>query len=263
MDGVIIRGCQIRVNLARYERNASRNNGVKDQIRSDTRRDIRPFLSQRDVCSYKDVLINRSSKNGATNSKQIWREKKHSKSYEENKIPKTIVVRGEVCKESINYLQRSVIGEGLYHLNPLEVISRLRVDDVKFESVKGVDTFKVLITFQTKEEMIQVLAEKNEVMSQIFDEIRPWSDEETCKVRRVWLSCRGIPLHGWATSNLKKIGEVWGKVVQCEWPMQDLQCAWVQIDTSIFSPINTWIILALDGNVHDVYVREWMGEERQ
>ena len=76
------------------------------------------------------------------------------------------------------------------------------------------------------------------------------------KVRRVRLSCRGISLHGWAISNLEKIGGVWGRVMQIELPLQDLQCAWVQIDTAIFTPINTWVSFTLEGSVYDVYIRE-------
>ena len=124
MDGAVIRGFRMQVNLAKYERNVPRNNGVKNQIRSQARRDIRPFLSQRDDRSYKDVLINKSSKDVTIKSKQIWREKKHSKPCEETKIPRIIVVKGEVYQDAINYLHRSVIGEGLYPLDPFDENSR-------------------------------------------------------------------------------------------------------------------------------------------
>ena len=101
----------------------------------------------------------------------------------------------------------------------------MRAKEVNFERVQAIDSYKVLITFHSKEEMVHELDENKETMLSIMDEIRPWEEEEVCKVRRIWLICRGVPLHGWSKSNIEKIGEVWGRVVSCDLPMHDFKTA--------------------------------------
>ena len=45
---------------------------------------------------------------------------------------------------------------------------------VKTEQVRAIDTYKVLITFSLKEEMVLALQDKKETMLSIVDEVRNW-----------------------------------------------------------------------------------------
>ena len=148
-------------------------------------------------------------------------------------------------------------------MDPCWVESNLRAKEVNFVRVQAIDSYKVLITFHSTEEMVRELVVNKETMLSIMDEIHPWKEEEACKVRRTWLLCRGVPLHGWSKTNTEKIGEVWGKVVSSDLPMHDLKAARVQIDTTIFSLINSWICLVLNGNVYDIFVMECMEKVEQ
>ncbi|MED6119374.1 hypothetical protein PIB30_011177 [Stylosanthes scabra] len=37
---------------------------------------------------------------------------------------------------------------------------------------------------------------------------------ETNRLRRCWVEVVGLPLHGWSVENMRKIGEVWGRVIE-------------------------------------------------
>ena len=66
----------------------------------------------------------------------------------------------------------------------------------------------------------------------------------------------GIPLHRWSPSNLKKIEEVWGKVVQLDYPIkpgEDFEATKILIDITYFPFINDWIRFSLNGLIYDEF----------
>ena len=69
------------------------------------------------------------------------------------------------------------------------------------------------------------------------EELRKWMHEETFKVRRTWLECVGVPIHGWTMENFRRIGETWGKFVECDsltMSLYSFKKARFQIDTTLF-----------------------------
>ncbi|MED6138653.1 hypothetical protein PIB30_076464 [Stylosanthes scabra] len=49
-----------------------------------------------------------------------------------------------------------------------------------------------------------------------FLEVRRWTKGETDRSRKFWLEITGLPIHGWSEANMRKIGEVWGRVLGIE-----------------------------------------------
>ena len=47
----------------------------------------------------------------------------------------------------------------------------------------------------------------------MMEKVWGWSFEECCKVRKVWLTYRDLPLYGWTKRNVERIREVWGRVI--------------------------------------------------
>ena len=68
-----------------------------------------------------------------------------------------------------------------------------------------------------------MLQKRSKSLPSIVKEFCKWDVEDVCNVRRVWLKCKGIPLHGWSQENIEKIGETWGRVVQCNIQTQELE----------------------------------------
>ena len=73
--------------------------------------------------------------------------------------------------------------------------------------------YKVLITFPSKEDMEETVKERGNILSEYFEELRVWTEEEVCQTRRLWVECLGMPLQAWSDENLRKIAAVWGTVV--------------------------------------------------
>ena len=126
--------------------------------------------------------------------------KKPGKPNAETRHQRTIIIRGIRNEENIKWLQRSVIGEGVRPLDPTKVLGCLEKIGLKVEKVRAIDSYKVIITFGSGEELTQSMQAKKEEMLSFLDKVRCWSEEETCRVRRIWLECKGIPMHGWSRS---------------------------------------------------------------
>ena len=61
--------------------------------------------------------------------------------------------------------------------------------------------------------MEEVLASGKDLLLNHFAGIRGWSNEEFCDIRRVWIECLGTPPHTWTIENIRRIKDVWGRMV--------------------------------------------------
>lgn len=44
-------------------------------------------------------------------------------------------------------------------------------------------------------------------------DIKRWTKYEVCGIRKVWLEIFGVPPHGWNGKNLRRIAELWGRLI--------------------------------------------------
>ena len=109
---------------------------------------------------------------------------------------KTLVIRGEISLENMKWLSCSVVGEGLRPLRVSDVEMKLKECDLNFEMVREIDSYKVLITFKIEKEAIEFVSKANECLRPEIEEVRQWTYDETCKMRRVWIKCVGLPIQG-------------------------------------------------------------------
>ncbi|GMP26607.1 hypothetical protein CsSME_00002983 [Camellia sinensis var. sinensis] len=75
----------------------------------------------------------------------------------------------------------------------------------------------------------------------------------------VWLSCYGIPLNLWNSTNVKRIGGLWGHFLYCERDMnqpKSFACAKIKISTKCMEPINKVVNLVCQGVSYPVRVCE-------
>ena len=255
MDGMTIRECKISVQIAKYEREKPNNDVRHKKYQRKPERVHKP--AWRDERTYKDVT-NCNMDNGAKR-KSDRNDGSGGSHYQEEDQHKTIAVEGKVCETKVEWLNRSLIGEGQKPLSALEVSSRLDEQGVRHEKVRAMDPYTVVITFKTKEEMEDALTVSSEEMLKIVDDIRKWSSKEKCRVRRVWIECIGVPIHGWSLENFEKIGEVWGKFIKCDLTTlnnEDFRMARIQIDTTVFQKITTSLCFMVGGESFDVFISE-------
>lgn len=77
--------------------------------------------------------------------------------------------------------------------------------------------------------------------------------------RNVWISCYGVPLHGWSCATFKKIAQRWGEAVYIEEATAkglSFAAGKVLISTDVWDRINEVVQLVIKGKVFDIKVVE-------
>ncbi|MED6125319.1 hypothetical protein PIB30_067359 [Stylosanthes scabra] len=110
---------------------------------------------------------------------------------------------------AIEKLGRCLIGETLepYDYDPLR--RSLFNEELSILDEKMLGSMKVIMKFDSNRSLEE--AYKSPILHNRFIEIRKWSPGATNGTRRIWIEVTGLPLHGWITENMTKVGSVWGK----------------------------------------------------
>ena len=114
--------------------------------------------------------------------------------------------------------------------------------------VRVMGSLTVIICFATKEAMEEALSSGLGLVNDLFSELRPCSKFDWCYSRSVWLERRGLSPSAWSTSNLRKIGEVWGYVIGFDENAlngKSFSVAKIHGDACIKHFIKGWIFLLL------------------
>ncbi|KAL7199668.1 hypothetical protein ACSBR2_021877 [Camellia fascicularis] len=129
--------------------------------------------------------------------------------------------------------------EDYANINLKKEIEAIGVEDVLVRESGGRD---VVFTFKSVEEMSCKL---KPIKDLIMDWCEVISEGKSGMVleqeRNVWLSCYGIPLNLWNSTNVKRIGGLWGKFICFEGDInqpRSFVCAKLKISTNCMEPIN-------------------------
>ena len=219
LNDVDVRGCKIKVSLAEYRR---KMDSQKDRFVNMTSNWTRKMETLRDGTrtqgkSYKDAILDGNRK-GVRGGKEAPARKIDAETKDEGeKYERTTVVYGDVDKDMAEELSRSFIGETLCPIDIELMEAKLRGTFLPIESVRTMGAYKVLITFPSKEDMEETMKERGNLLSEYFDKLRVWSEEEVCQTRTVvWVECLGMPLQAWSAENFRKIAAAWGTVVRVD-----------------------------------------------
>ncbi|GKU86167.1 hypothetical protein SLEP1_g729 [Rubroshorea leprosula] len=71
----------------------------------------------------------------------------------------------------------------------------------------------VLLDYDDKEELKELVEMTSEWLRQWFEEVKPWSPEMVADERFVWIRCQGAPLNVWRTDFFATMGWSWGKFI--------------------------------------------------
>ncbi|XP_028122359.1 uncharacterized protein LOC114319533 [Camellia sinensis] len=136
-------------------------------------------------------------------------------------------------------------------------LAAIGVEDIMVRESGGRD---VVITFKSKEERALKLSAIKELITEWCEDITEGQSGQVLEQERcVWLSCYGIPLHLWNSSNLIKICGIWGQVLCFEGDMSQplsFVCAKLKVSTKWMDPINSVVQLECRGMVFPVRVCE-------
>ncbi|KAK8648762.1 hypothetical protein V6N13_129505 [Hibiscus sabdariffa] len=110
------------------------------------------------------------------------------------------------------------------------------------------------------EDLAEMLEDVNwSYLKEIFSEVMPWSEKLIFKERATWLEIRGLPLHCWNGTSLRRIAESWGKFEALGANANhtlDCEKATVLISTDQVRRIEEIIKIEVGENLFPVYVRE-------
>lgn len=142
-------------------------------------------------------------------------------------------------------------------VNLKKELAAIGIEDIMVRDSGGRD---VVITFKSKEERALKISAVKELVSDWCEDIAEGKPGQVLEQERcVWISCYGIPLHLWNSSNLRKIGGVWGQVLCLEEDMSQpitFVCAKIKVSTTCMDPINSVVNLECRGMVFPVRVCE-------
>ena len=86
-----------------------------------------------------------------------------------------MVIRGEVCTESMALLEKSLVGELFSAVDFLTPSSKLRGIWSGICDIKELSSFTVLISFVSLEDSSSTLDAGLDLVSSFFFDIRPWN----------------------------------------------------------------------------------------
>ena len=89
--------------------------------------------------------------------------------------------------------------------------------------------------------------------------MKRWDKYEYCETRRVWLEIIGMPPHGWKWENLKKIANIWGKLICLAKPIirtKSFESMKLFIITDILRTIHCDLILNIEDLGYRILIRE-------
>lgn len=126
--------------------------------------------------------------------------------------------------------------------------------------VKDMGGLWVVLTFVSSDQLQSVFDGELCWLHNWFNEIKKWSPEiQEVHRRNIWISCYGVPLHGWNALTFKKIAQLWGEVIEMdEATTKGLSFAAgkVMISTEKWDRIDEVIQVVVKGNPFNVRVVE-------
>ncbi|MED6193900.1 hypothetical protein PIB30_023565 [Stylosanthes scabra] len=174
---------------------------------------------------------------------------------EEMQTPGNSKIYLEENNEMKAMMEKGLIGDTLEPYCFKEMERKLKEERQTLETVKMVGDMKVLMLFNSKENMEDAM--KLEKMKRFFLEIRRWRPGEANRTRKFWLEITGLPIDGWSKVNMIKIGEVWGKVLEveeAEGGHYSFFCVLVVANTGPL--IRSWATIMINGINYTIFVKE-------
>ncbi|MED6148552.1 hypothetical protein PIB30_054164 [Stylosanthes scabra] len=153
-------------------------------------------------------------------------------------------VDGTWVEDQKQRLQKSLLGFCVKQIEFRKVMNRW-LDECKGPGeieCRDVGPYKCLITFESPE--IRNDAFQNELLLEIFDEVRPHWELLWSLSQHVRIELMGMPMSVWSVGNFSKIAKMWGKVVMFDDRIEESKSftvARVLVDCYQWERIHEWV----------------------
>ena len=229
-NGRIIRGCRVRVNIARHGKG---NMGVN----------VEEALKQK----LKVVPRRRWGEKNSQVDQVMYNQKN----------PEVVAkLSGETNESFVDWLNRSIISTSSVSWD-LDDLSQA-LAKVGCEKVRAFSKCKFILTFQTGVQRDEVFQNQG-LLVKWFHEVKNWDIYEACDSRRLWIEVFGVPPHGWSLKNFEIIASIWGELICLETTIDDTICfssMRILIKSKCFQEVVGHIILQIGDASYRIMVKE-------
>ncbi|KAI7994350.1 hypothetical protein LOK49_LG11G01162 [Camellia lanceoleosa] len=145
-----------------------------------------------------------------------------------------------------------------YKIIPM-IEEAMRIEGVNFVIIKPLGGVKVLLQFNTMEDMKEMLQGSRWWLETWFDEVYEWHCREFTLSRRVWLAIEGVPLNAWNSATFTKIASNWGRVFSVDGKTSsrmELERGKVLVETNFKNSIDGFCKLKVGQFLYNVRVSE-------
>ncbi|KAI8018423.1 hypothetical protein LOK49_LG04G03770 [Camellia lanceoleosa] len=159
------------------------------------------------------------------------------------------------------WLFRSVVVRASLPFADQSIRDSFSPEDAGRIQVRAMGGKSYLLTFDSREEMLDRLQNDEAWFSSRFEDAKEWSfwkRDNPC-TRAVWINCYGVPLNLWNFNTFESIGNVWGETVSVDestLSSSSFISGKVLIVTSHFEVINSLVQLVCKGVESNIRVVE-------
>ncbi|KAL4356654.1 hypothetical protein AHAS_Ahas09G0108300 [Arachis hypogaea] len=121
-----------------------------------------------------------------------------------------------VASENVVWLQRSIVGGTKTAIDFNSLQQKIHRDWPGVTQVRELGAYKAIITFDSVLSAEEAYTFRMNELLKLFYMVWKWDETEKNESRRVWLEYYGVPIHAWSRNTFHRIGEQWGKVVECD-----------------------------------------------
>ena len=168
--------------------------------------------------------------------------------------PKRVEYDLDIPKAEMEWLNMSTRGSIKEGLNLMKITKEMKEAGCKCQ-ISPLDSIAVLLTFQSKEELLETI--KEDRLKPWFDDIAPWKESTKARESFVWVLLEEVPLQVWHPKVFQSLGNSWGQFVcldECTVNRSRLDVArmLIRVESSLHIPSS--VSVAVGGSTHRIIV---------
>ncbi|XVF23290.1 hypothetical protein REPUB_Repub13aG0024100 [Reevesia pubescens] len=139
-----------------------------------------------------------------------------SKSMKQTSVPLIKSCPGVVENEMLHLLESCVIAVARDYFEAYRLTENFRISGVSGVYARKISGRQFLIKFDDKD-LLEAMEEQDWTwLREWFDDIFRWLEDFSSRYRVTWLSCFGVPLHGWNYETFRNIASLWGVLISLD-----------------------------------------------
>lgn len=279
MNGYVVKGVKLSVSMAKYDRGGvSFQNRSSEMDKNKARKGGQQWIIKpafRDHRRYADVVmgkkqsekeidpigISRNVENNYHGKKQDmanrYRPDQGDLSKEKTQVKKLSLQVTENAKMT-EQLKRAILVDFDEKLNPKEAATLVMEADISCVCASSFNSCSLILFYDSESDLKKAI-EISSPLWEHFTNVRRWSEKDVCIDRIVVLECYGVHPQCWDSENIKKIGELWGTVLNISNEhngLNSLTYARLVVRTNAEFSIDHCIRLGWEAGTCDIWVKE-------